>query len=184
MGSGFSRTSLPFNRLRLSDDRQLRPNDRFDPGGDSGFVKPRRAVDAVAIEQRDRGILGCGIGVGQRATDGSAVTDLEMTDERRRRRPAAELDAADAAIAAARVPFAITHAPGFMLVTDLKNAQLATSGGDKAKLYEDAQKTAWNDAPWAPLVVERLLSAHSKKLSGVYVIPDASFDYWQADLAQ
>jgi uncharacterized protein YcsI (UPF0317 family) len=30
-----------------------------------------------------------------------------------------------AAIAAAKVPFAITHAPGFMLVTDLKNAQLA-----------------------------------------------------------
>jgi len=30
-----------------------------------------------------------------------------------------------AAIAAAQVPFAITHAPGFMLVTDLKNAQLA-----------------------------------------------------------
>jgi uncharacterized protein YcsI (UPF0317 family) len=30
-----------------------------------------------------------------------------------------------AAIAAARVPFAITHAPGYMLVTDLKNAQLA-----------------------------------------------------------
>jgi uncharacterized protein YcsI (UPF0317 family) len=30
-----------------------------------------------------------------------------------------------AAIAAARVPFAITHAPGFMLITDLKNAQLA-----------------------------------------------------------
>jgi uncharacterized protein YcsI (UPF0317 family) len=30
-----------------------------------------------------------------------------------------------AAIAAAKLPFAITHAPGFMLVTDLKNAQLA-----------------------------------------------------------
>ena len=30
-----------------------------------------------------------------------------------------------AAIAAAGVPFAITHAPGYMLVTDLKNAQLA-----------------------------------------------------------
>jgi len=30
-----------------------------------------------------------------------------------------------AAIAAARVPFAITHAPGFMLVTDLTNAQLS-----------------------------------------------------------
>jgi uncharacterized protein YcsI (UPF0317 family) len=30
-----------------------------------------------------------------------------------------------AAIAAAHIPFAITHAPGYMLVTDLKNAQLA-----------------------------------------------------------
>jgi len=30
-----------------------------------------------------------------------------------------------AAIAAARIPFAITHAPGYMLVTDLKNAHLA-----------------------------------------------------------
>ena len=30
-----------------------------------------------------------------------------------------------AAIAAAAIPFAITHAPGYMLVTDLKNAQLA-----------------------------------------------------------
>lgn len=30
-----------------------------------------------------------------------------------------------AAIAAAKVPFAITHAPGYMLVTDLKNAQLS-----------------------------------------------------------
>jgi len=30
-----------------------------------------------------------------------------------------------AAIAAARPPFAITHAPGRMLVTDLKNAQFA-----------------------------------------------------------
>jgi uncharacterized protein YcsI (UPF0317 family) len=30
-----------------------------------------------------------------------------------------------AAIVAAQIPFAITHAPGYMLVTDLKNAQLA-----------------------------------------------------------
>jgi uncharacterized protein YcsI (UPF0317 family) len=30
-----------------------------------------------------------------------------------------------AVIAAARVPFAITHSPGLMLVTDLKNKQLA-----------------------------------------------------------
>jgi uncharacterized protein YcsI (UPF0317 family) len=32
-----------------------------------------------------------------------------------------------AAIAAARPPFAITHAPGRMQVTDLKNAQLAVA---------------------------------------------------------
>jgi uncharacterized protein YcsI (UPF0317 family) len=30
-----------------------------------------------------------------------------------------------AVIAAAKPPFAITHAPGLMLVTDLKNKQLA-----------------------------------------------------------
>ena len=30
-----------------------------------------------------------------------------------------------AVIAAAKVPFAITHAPGLMLVTDLKNKQFA-----------------------------------------------------------
>ena len=70
------------------------------------------------------------------------------------------------------------------VVADFKNAQLATARDEKTKQNKNAQQTIWNDAPWAPLVVERLLSAHSKKLSGVYVIPDASFDFWQADLQQ
>jgi glutathione transport system substrate-binding protein len=65
---------------------------------------------------------------------------------------------------------------------DIKNAQLTTDSAEKAKLYKDAQEVAWNDAPWAPLVVEQLLSAHSKKLSGVYVIPDASFNFNEIDL--
>ena len=39
-----------------------------------------------------------------------------------------------AAIAAARPPFAITHAPGRMLVTDLQNAQLAVHGERKEEL--------------------------------------------------
>jgi glutathione transport system substrate-binding protein len=65
---------------------------------------------------------------------------------------------------------------------DIKNAQLTTESGEKAKLYKDAQQTIWNDAPWAPLVVEKLLSAHNKKLSGVYVIPDASFNFNDIDL--
>ena len=65
---------------------------------------------------------------------------------------------------------------------DIKNAQLTTDSAEKAKLYKDAQEIAWNDAPWAPLVVEQLLSAHNKKLSGVYVIPDASFNFNEIDL--
>ncbi len=67
---------------------------------------------------------------------------------------------------------------------DIRKAQLATTDADKATIYKHAQETAWNDTPWVPLVVEKLLSAHNRKLSGVYVIPDASFDFWQADLAQ
>ena len=65
---------------------------------------------------------------------------------------------------------------------DIRNAQLTTSSTEKAKLYRDAQETIWKDAPWAPLVVEKLLSAHSKKLTGVYVIPDASFNFTDIDL--
>ena len=65
---------------------------------------------------------------------------------------------------------------------DIKNAQLTTDSKEKAKLYDDAQHTIWNDAPWAPLVVEKLLSAHNKKLTGVYVIPDASFNFTEIDL--
>src|SRR6476469_2242050 len=65
---------------------------------------------------------------------------------------------------------------------DIKNAQLATVSAEKAKFYKDAQETIWTDAPWAPLVVEKLLSANNKKLSGVYVIPDASFNFTEVDL--
>ena len=69
-----------------------------------------------------------------------------------------------------------------MFDADIKNAQLTTDSAEKAKLYKDAEETAWSDAPWAPLVVEKLLSAHNKKLSGVYVIPDASFNFNEIDL--
>jgi glutathione transport system substrate-binding protein len=65
---------------------------------------------------------------------------------------------------------------------DIKDAQLTTDSTKKAALYKDAQQTAWNDAPWAPLVTEKLLSAHNRKLSGVYVIPDASFNFTEVDL--
>ena len=65
---------------------------------------------------------------------------------------------------------------------DIKGAQLTTDTAEKAKLYKDAQETIWKDAPWAPLVTERLLSANNKKLSGVYVMPDASFNFSEIDL--
>jgi glutathione transport system substrate-binding protein len=65
---------------------------------------------------------------------------------------------------------------------DIKKAQLVTDKAEKAKLYKDAQEEIWKDAPWAFLVTERLLSANNRKLSGVYVMPDASFDFEEADL--
>jgi glutathione transport system substrate-binding protein len=64
----------------------------------------------------------------------------------------------------------------------IKGAQLTTVSAEKAKLYKEAQEQIWADAPWAPLVTERLLSANSKKLTGVHVIPDASFNFTEIDL--
>ena len=66
--------------------------------------------------------------------------------------------------------------------SDIKGALATTDKAEKARLYKDAQQTIWKDAPWAPLVTEELLSAHSRKLTGVYVMPDASFEFSEVDL--
>jgi len=65
---------------------------------------------------------------------------------------------------------------------DIKQALLTTDKAEKAKLYKSAQETIYKDAPWAPLVTEKLLSAHNKKLSGVYTMPDGSFNFTDIDL--
>ena len=65
---------------------------------------------------------------------------------------------------------------------DIKGAQLTTNPDEKARLYKEAQEIAYKDVPFVPLVAEKLLSAHSKKLTGVYVIPDASFNFTDIDL--
>jgi glutathione transport system substrate-binding protein len=65
---------------------------------------------------------------------------------------------------------------------DIQKALKTTDGKEKAKLYADAQKRIWADAPWAFLVTEQLLSANSKKLTGFYVMPDASFNFDDVDL--
>lgn len=65
---------------------------------------------------------------------------------------------------------------------DLAQALKTTDDGQKAQRYKDAQDRIWNDKPWVPLVVEKLVSAHSNGLSGFYVMPDTGFSFDDADL--
>ncbi|WP_380181324.1 glutathione ABC transporter substrate-binding protein GsiB [Kalamiella sp. sgz302252] len=65
---------------------------------------------------------------------------------------------------------------------DLADALNTTDNEKKASLYKDAQDRIWNDRPWAPLVVEKLVSANTKNLTGFYVMPDTSFSFDDADL--
>jgi glutathione transport system substrate-binding protein len=55
---------------------------------------------------------------------------------------------------------------------DLEAALATAEPKKRAALYADAQKRIWDDAPWIFLGVDRNLSAQSKKLSGLYMIPD------------
>jgi hypothetical protein len=66
--------------------------------------------------------------------------------------------------------------------TDIAKALNTTSSADKTKQYADAQQRIWKNAPWGFLVTEQLLSAHSTKVSGFYVMPDASFNFDEVDL--
>ncbi|WP_197094733.1 glutathione ABC transporter substrate-binding protein GsiB [Erwinia sorbitola] len=65
---------------------------------------------------------------------------------------------------------------------DLADALNTTDSEKKAALYKDAQDRIWKDQPWAPLVVEKLVSANTKNLTGFYVMPDTSFSFDEADL--
>jgi glutathione transport system substrate-binding protein len=46
----------------------------------------------------------------------------------------------------------------------------------KAELYKQAQEQVWNDAPWATLTTDKLVYGTSKRISGVYVMPDGNVD--------
>jgi glutathione transport system substrate-binding protein len=60
-------------------------------------------------------------------------------------------------------------------------AAIATADESKrAEAYAKAQAQIWKDAPWITLVVDRLLSAKSKTLSGVFVQPDRGFSVEEA----
>jgi len=59
---------------------------------------------------------------------------------------------------------------------------VTTDKAEKAKLYTEAQKQIWKDAPWAFLVTERLVSVRARNLAGFYVIPDGSFNFDEVEL--
>ncbi|WP_312978548.1 glutathione ABC transporter substrate-binding protein GsiB [Atlantibacter sp.] len=65
---------------------------------------------------------------------------------------------------------------------DLTEALKTTDNAQKASLYQNAQQIIWKESPWVPLVVEKLVSAHSKTLSGFYMMPDTGFSFEDADI--
>ena len=58
----------------------------------------------------------------------------------------------------------------------IAKALKAVKNEDKAALYREAQEKIYKDAPWAPLIVEKILSASAKRLNGIYVMPDTNID--------
>ena len=65
---------------------------------------------------------------------------------------------------------------------DLADALKTTNNQEKTRLYKDAQDIIWKESPWVPLVVEKLVSAHNKNLTGFYIMPDTGFSFDEADL--
>jgi len=59
---------------------------------------------------------------------------------------------------------------------DIARALVTVDANEKAALYQSAQEQLAKDLPRIPLVTEKILSAHAKKLSGVYVMPDANIN--------
>ncbi len=94
-------------------------------------LKPADAIRAIQITTRLPAVHGAPVHIG--FPDGIGIKDITQPDYG----DAVPVEADElpvfwacgvtpqAAIVAARPPFAITHAPGHMLVTDLKNTQLA-----------------------------------------------------------
>ena len=59
------------------------------------------------------------------------------------------------------------------LIGDVPVGGLTTADAAKrAEAYKVAQAQIWKDAPWIFLVSDDNVAAKSKKLSGVYVLPD------------
>ncbi|MGN6579433.1 MAG: glutathione ABC transporter substrate-binding protein GsiB [Bordetella sp.] len=59
---------------------------------------------------------------------------------------------------------------------DVAGALKSVDEKQKTDMYKEAQQQVWNDAPWATLTTDKLISGTSKRLSGVYVMPDGNID--------
>ncbi len=93
--------------------------------------KPADAIRAVQITSRFPAVHGAPVHLGHPHSIGIADIASPITAMRCRWKPTRSQCSGRAAsppqavIAAAKLPFAITHAPGLMLVTDLRNKHLA-----------------------------------------------------------
>jgi glutathione transport system substrate-binding protein len=58
----------------------------------------------------------------------------------------------------------------------IAKALVTTDSSERASLYKAAQEQLMKDLPRIPLVTEENLYAHSKRLSGVYVMPDGNIN--------
>ena len=63
-----------------------------------------------------------------------------------------------------------------MVYGGIAKALVYTDDNEQAALYKSVQEQLMKDLPRIPLVTEENLSAHSKRLSGVYVMPDANIN--------
>ncbi|MDC7289913.1 glutathione ABC transporter substrate-binding protein [Blautia schinkii] len=55
---------------------------------------------------------------------------------------------------------------------------------EQAKVYSEAQKMAWDAAPWLFLGNDQIIYSTKSYVSGVYVAPDGAFNFAHAQLAQ
>lgn len=53
---------------------------------------------------------------------------------------------------------------------------MATDPAERAALYKSVQEQLMKDLPRIPLVTDEILYAHSKRLSGVYAMPDGNIN--------
>ena len=64
---------------------------------------------------------------------------------------------------------------------DFDKAAAEPNPQKRVALYKELQDTVNADSPWAPLVFEMMTAGAVKPLKNFAVLPDGSFDFYQAD---